>query len=97
MQYFVLLVNLSSTLRILLNSNHLELNLSGNGLMCTPKIPRFDRNSRKGFVDETCFFFAVRECMNTDQAAPLKFHLFCKKNSRWTSHCMDIFLEEFLV
>jgi hypothetical protein len=41
--------------------------------MCTPKIPIFDRNSWRGFVDETCFFFSVQECMNTDQSAPIEF------------------------
>jgi hypothetical protein len=70
----MLLVNLSSTLRVLLNSSHLELNLPGNDLMCIHKIPIFDRNSRRGFVDETCFLFFVQECVNTDQATPLKFH-----------------------
>jgi hypothetical protein len=73
-QYFVLLVNLYSTLRVLLNSSHLELNLPGNGLMCSRKIPKFDRNSWRDFVDETCFFFFVQEYVNTDQAAPLKFN-----------------------
>jgi len=38
-------------------------------------------------------FFSVQECMNTDQAAPLKFRLFCKKNCR-TFHCMDMFWAE---
>lgn len=72
MHYFMFLVNLSSPLRVLLNSSHLELNFPGNGLMCTPKIPIFDRNSWRGFVDETCFFFSVQESMNTDQSAPVE-------------------------
>ena len=88
---------LSSTLRVLLNSSRVELSVPENGLICTPKIPKFDRNSWRGFVDETCFFFSVQECMNTDQAAPLKFNLFCKKNCRRTFHRMDIFEWSYLV